>query len=60
MRIKNSATLYMFKEQEKMPAMTLVYNNGYYYDTEGSRFYFTNTGKESYLVKVHQPWPGSM
>jgi len=47
---KNSATLYNFKEQEKAPAITLVYNNGYYHDTEGNRFYFTNIGDEGYLV----------
>ena len=47
---KNSATLYGFKEQEKKPEMTLVYNNGYYHDTKGSSFYFTNTPAESYLV----------
>jgi len=47
---KNSATLFSFKEQEKTPAITLVYNNGYYHDTEGNRFYFTSIGGESYLV----------
>jgi hypothetical protein len=47
---KNSATLFSFKEQEKTPAITLVYNNGYYHDTEGNRFYFTNIGSEGYLV----------
>jgi hypothetical protein len=47
---KNSATLYGFKEQEKKPEMTLVYNNGYYHDTKGDRYYFTNIGGESYLV----------
>ena len=47
---KSSATLFMFKEKEKVPAMTLVYNNGYYYDAEGSRSYFANSGTESYYV----------
>ena len=47
---KNSATLYSIKGQEKTPAIKLVYNNGYYHDTEGNRFYFTNTGGEGYLV----------
>ena len=47
---KNIATLFMFKEKEKVPAMTLVYNNGYYYDAEGSRSYFANIGTESYYV----------
>jgi hypothetical protein len=47
---KNTATLYSFKEQTKTPAVTLIYSNGYYSDPEGNRFYFTDTGKESYLV----------
>jgi len=47
---KNIANLYIFKEQEKAPAITLVYNNGYYYDTKGNRFYFTKIGGEGYLV----------
>ncbi|MCX5806421.1 MAG: serine hydrolase [Proteobacteria bacterium] len=47
---KNSATLYSFKEQEKTPAITLVYNNGYYHDTKGNRYYFTNIDGEGYLV----------
>lgn len=47
---KETATLYSFKEQEKAPAITLVYNNCYYHDTEGNRFYFTSIGGESYLV----------
>ncbi|MCX5813608.1 MAG: serine hydrolase [Proteobacteria bacterium] len=47
---KNSATLYSFKEQEKTPTITLVYNNGYYHDTKGNRFYFTNIDGEGYLV----------
>jgi hypothetical protein len=42
--------LYSFKEQERMPAMTLVYNNGYYHDTKGNRLYFINIGGEGYLV----------
>jgi CubicO group peptidase (beta-lactamase class C family) len=52
---KNSATLYSFKEQEKTPAITLVYNNGYYHDTQGNRFYFSNTGGEGYLVNSSMP-----
>ncbi len=47
---KNSVTVFMLKEKEKVPIMTLVYNNGYYYDAEGNRSYFANTGKESYYV----------
>jgi CubicO group peptidase (beta-lactamase class C family) len=47
---KNAATLYSFKEQNKIPAVTLIYNNGYYHDSEDNRFYFTSKGKESYLV----------
>lgn len=51
---KDSVTVYSFKEKEKIPAMTLVYNNGYYYDKKGNRYYFTLTGGESYLVS-YQP-----
>jgi CubicO group peptidase (beta-lactamase class C family) len=47
---RNIATLYSFKEQEKTPAITLTYNNGYYHDAKGNRFYFTNIGGEGYLV----------
>ncbi len=47
---KNSVTLYIFKEQTKTPAITLVYNDGYYHDTEGNRYYFTDMGGEGYLV----------
>jgi len=47
---KNRVTFYSFKEQEKIPAITLVYNNGYYHDTKGNRYYFTSVGGESYLV----------
>jgi CubicO group peptidase (beta-lactamase class C family) len=52
---KNSATLYSFKEQAKTAAITLVYNNGYYHDTQGNRFYFTNIGGEGYLVSSSMP-----
>ncbi|MHB8908636.1 MAG: serine hydrolase domain-containing protein [Syntrophales bacterium] len=45
-----SATLYTFKEQEKTPETRLVYNDGYYHDAEGNRFYFAAVGEETYLV----------
>ena len=47
---KNRATLYAFKEKNKMPAMTLVYNSNYYHDPEGNRSYFTRIGDEGYFV----------
>jgi CubicO group peptidase (beta-lactamase class C family) len=47
---KNSATLYSIKEQEKTPEIKLVYNNGYYHDTTGNRFYFADIGGEGYFV----------
>ncbi|MBA4418177.1 MAG: serine hydrolase, partial [Syntrophus sp. (in: bacteria)] len=47
---KKNATLYSFKEQEKVTAITLVYNNGYYHDGKGNRYYFTSIGGEGYLV----------
>jgi len=46
----NSVTVYSFKEKEKTPSMTLVYNNGYYYDTKGDRYYFAGMGDENYLM----------
>ncbi len=47
---KNSATIFSFEKQGKIPATTLVYHDGYYHDTKGNRHYFTSTGGESYLV----------
>ncbi|MHB8139199.1 MAG: serine hydrolase domain-containing protein [Smithellaceae bacterium] len=47
---KNSATLFVFQEQEKVPAVTLIYHNGYYYDAEGNRSYFVNIDQEGYFV----------
>ena len=47
---KKSAVLYAMKGQEKMPVLPLVYNNGYYHDTAGNRYYFADAGVESYLV----------
>ncbi len=54
---KNNATVYLFKGQEKIPAISFVYNNGYYYDAQGDRFYFAGIGKEVYLV-ASPPWAG--
>jgi CubicO group peptidase (beta-lactamase class C family) len=48
---KNTVTLFSFKEQEKTPAVTLIYNDGYYHDPEGGIYYFTKVGKESYAVQ---------
>ncbi len=47
---KNTATLYLFKEQEKTPAVTFIYSNGYYHDTKGNRYYFQQAGGEDYLA----------
>ncbi len=47
---KKSATLYAISGQEKTPAMTLVYNNGYYHDGKGNRFYLAGAGGENYFV----------
>ncbi|MHB9098451.1 MAG: serine hydrolase domain-containing protein [Syntrophales bacterium] len=47
---KNSAALYILKGEEKVPALTLVYNSGYYHDADGNRYYFTETGGEGYFV----------
>jgi CubicO group peptidase (beta-lactamase class C family) len=48
--VKKSVTAYAFREQEKTPANTLIYNNGYYHDTKGGRSYFTRIDGEGYLV----------
>jgi len=47
---RNSVHLSIFDGQEKKPAVTLVYNDGYYYDMEGNRSYFARTDGESYWV----------
>jgi len=47
---KKSVTVFNFKGQEKKPVIKLVYNDGYYRDTKGGRYYFTATGEERYLV----------
>jgi len=49
---KNTASLHIFKEKEKGPAVTLVYNNGYYHDPEGNRSYFAGVDGESYFVST--------
>ena len=54
---KNNVTLFIFKGQEKMPVLTLVYNAGYYHDAQGGRYYFTGIGSEVYLVNSPQ-WAG--
>jgi CubicO group peptidase (beta-lactamase class C family) len=47
---QNRATLYNFEEQQKTPVARLVYHNGYYYDHEGSCFYFADIRGEVYWV----------
>ncbi|MHB8773348.1 MAG: serine hydrolase domain-containing protein [Syntrophales bacterium] len=47
---KNRVSFSILKGQEKVPAFTLVYNDGYYHDAEGNRSYFTETGGEGYFV----------
>jgi CubicO group peptidase (beta-lactamase class C family) len=49
---KKSATLYTFKAQEKTPAVTFIYHDGYYRDPEGNRLYFAAAGEAAYLVSV--------
>lgn len=50
---KNSVAFFNVDEQAQVPEMTLVYNNGYYHDGKGSRFYFISTGGERYLVNYY-------
>lgn len=52
---KKSAALYSFKGHEKSPAMTLIYNNGYYYDPAGNRSYFISTDGEGFWVSNPLP-----
>lgn len=47
---KNSVTVFGFQGQEKTPANTLVYNDGYYHDPKGGRSYFAAIGGEDYAV----------
>ncbi|MFH0801581.1 MAG: serine hydrolase domain-containing protein [bacterium] len=47
---KNDVVLYKLNGAKKTPSTTLVYNKGYYYNTEGSRFYFVSIGGEDYFV----------
>lgn len=47
---KKSVTLYTLKGRERVPAALLVYDDGYYFDTEGNHFYFDRSGEEVYLV----------
>ncbi len=54
---KNNVTLYLFKGPEKMPAVSFIYKDGYYYDAQGGRFYFAGIGKEVYLV-ASPAWAG--
>lgn len=49
---KRVVTLNILKGQEKRPALTLLYNNGYYYDENGDRFYFAGMDGESHLVSL--------
>lgn len=47
---KNTVSLFTIKEQVKTLSSTLVYNDGYYYDASGNRYYFLSSGSETYLV----------
>lgn len=47
---KNTVTLNKLKGEEKTPGLSLIYNNGYFYNKDGGRFYFTSIGGEDYFV----------
>lgn len=47
---KKTATLSLVREQEKTPALTLLYHDGGYRDADGNRCYFANAGGQTYLV----------
>ncbi len=48
---KNSVTIYAFSDRDKAPYISLIYNDGYYYDPQGQRYYFISVGGESYFVR---------
>ncbi|MDD5628484.1 MAG: serine hydrolase, partial [Elusimicrobia bacterium] len=47
---RRSLTVNAFQGQEKSPARSLVYNDGYYHDPKGERSYFISVGGEDYFV----------
>jgi CubicO group peptidase (beta-lactamase class C family) len=49
---KKTATLFLFRGQDKGPGGTLVYSNGYYHDADGNRSYFARVGGETYYVSA--------
>lgn len=53
---KNNVIVYKFDGKEKTPAITLIYNKGYYYDlTENMSFYFLSTNENAYFVNYLSP-----
>jgi len=47
---KKTATVYGLKGREKAPVTSLVYNNNYYHDPAGNRYYFAGSGDEGYFI----------
>jgi len=47
---KDTAILYLYKEQEKTPAVAFIYSNGYYHGIKGDTYYFQRAGGEDYLA----------
>ena len=47
---KGVVNIYTLKGHDKKLESTLIYNDGYYHDTKGNRFYFVNTKDEDYIV----------
>jgi len=47
---ENTVTGYTLKNGEETPMLSLFYNNGYYIDKTGSRYYFTTIDGKDYLI----------
>lgn len=51
-----TATLFSLAGDEEVPVGTLTYNDGYFYDPNGTQQYFTSVDSRDYLVKVFPDW----
>ncbi len=47
---KNIVTVYALEGEEKNPEILLRYNNGYLHGEDGTKYYFTTCGQETYFV----------
>lgn len=47
---KNTVSLTMLKEGKKASELPLIYNNRYFHDAGGKRYYFTSYNRQDYLI----------